>query len=87
MTNERLKEILGMVMDDRSSCFLCNRFTRLRIKRFVDESESKFVIDYMFERRPFIEREFFWWGSIHSIGYEAWLQAKHDWLQKLIDEL
>ena len=86
MTNERLKEILQFVLWRRSNKYLCLRLEDLRDVGHIDEAEFLFVYDYMFKRRPFIERYQYWWNR-RDITTEAWLQQKHDWLQKLIDEL
>lgn len=76
-----------MVIKDRSSCFLCNRLKHLYDNDYINITEANFVIDYMFLRRPNLHVSTYWWGNAPSTGFKDWLQAKHDWLQKLIDEL
>ena len=89
MTNERLKDILGMVLDDISSGYLCDRLIDILSDGDINNSERLYVNDYMFERKPNNSGSEFWWGVMPELAdeYENWIQQKHDWLQKLIDEL
>lgn len=59
MTNERLKEILQMVLENRDSDYLC---IRLRSIPDVNHIEYDLVREYMFARRPDKSREVYWWG-------------------------
>lgn len=89
MTDERLKEILQMVLEDRSSDYLCYRLEYIWNSYSIDDDEYIFVNTYMFRRRPFKHRKIYWWASDYTtkIEYEEWLQIKHTWLQNLINEL
>lgn len=88
MTNERLKEILQMVLE-QGRYYLCNRITDLKNLKLIDEHEENFVINYMTDRRPDKNRIVFWWGigPDSIIGEKTWIEQKHEWLQNLINEL
>lgn len=89
MTNEILKEILIMVLEDESSGYLCDRLVTILSFGNINHSERIYVKEYMFARKPNSSDSSFWWGvrPFLSNEYGNWLQQKHDWLQKLIDEL
>lgn len=88
MTNERLKEILWMVQRLNGN-YLCHRLEYLYDNRQIDIVEFTTVNEHMFERRPSQYKSLYWWGETPDTVrlQNVWLQQKHDWLQKLIDEL
>lgn len=89
MTNERLKEILQMVLESRDSDYLCIRFGYLIKRKLIKGCESDYAINYLRTRRPKNGNIILWWGFAPCTfsEYSKWLKQKHDWLQKLIDEL
>lgn len=88
MTNERLKELLMMVLEDKSSNYLCNRVSNIffynhNIK--IDEINS--VREYMYVNRPFKNRYGAWWYDSDYTTHDEYMKAKHEWLQNLINKL